>query len=277
MLQVVFHIGMEIDLIKNIINLKNEMIVENHQLLSFSSFFARKKIPAKLRQEDSVFFPGCSLMSLGSDAVFELYEILLKKHPDMGLSGFCCGKPSKHIGGGVRFEKRMNRIKEEHSGRVYTACPNCYNTLGESGVEVISIWPIIDEFFPQKKLGMLRGETMMIHDPCSARRNEADHEAVRSIMNKLGIKVIEFENNRKRTMCCGKINMTMALNKELGMSILKKRVSECSTDKVASYCASCVHSFGMAEKKGMYISELLIDKKISPSWGKRIEFVKNNL
>lgn len=253
------------------------MIVENHQLLSFSSFFAKKKeCENNSNQKTAVFFPGCSLMSLGEDTVFELYEILLKKHPDMGLSGFCCGKPSKHIRGGLKFSKRMDFIKKNHSQEIYTACPNCYKTMGDAGMDVKSIWPVIDEFFPKEKLGMLYGQEMMLHDPCTARNNEKDHEAVRSIMHKLGIKVVEFENNRKKTLCCGKINMTMALNQEKGISILKKRVAECKTHKVASYCASCVHSFGMAEKQGIYISELMLDKKSRPSWGNRIKFVKNH-
>lgn len=265
-------------MLKRILSLKNEMIVKNHQLLSFSIFFARKKsCKNNGNKETAVFFPGCSLMSLGEDAVFELYEILLKKYPDMGLSGFCCGKPSKHIDGGAKFLNRLEFIKENHRQAIYTACPNCYKTLGDAGIEVRSIWPVIDEYFPEQKLGILGGEEMMLHDPCAARNNENDHEAVRSIMQKLGIKVVEFENSRKKTLCCGKLNMTMALDRDKGMAILEKRSAQCKTQKVASYCASCVHSFDMAGKQGMYISELMLSKKSKPSWLNRIKFVKNNL
>lgn len=264
-------------MIKKILAFKNELAVENHQLLSFSPFFARRRSCNKNENQlKTVFFPGCSLMSLGEDAVFELYEILLKKHPDMGLSGFCCAKPSKYIRGGKNYPKRAERIKKHHEDTlIYTACPNCYRTLGDEGAMVASIWPVIDEFFPEKRLGIFDKEQMMIHDPCTARNNDKDHQSIRSIMRKLGIEVVEFENNRKKTICCGKINMTMALDRDKGMKMLQKRASECKREKVASYCASCVHSFGMAGKKGIYISELMMGKKNRPSWGNRIKFVRN--
>lgn len=272
---------------KKIIDFKNQMMVENHQLLSFSAFFAKIKVK-KFESHNSerekhnskshiVFFPGCSLMSLGEDAVMALYNILLQKHPDMSLSGFCCGKPSKHIWQGKKFKKRSAFIKENHDGIIYTACPNCFKTLGDEGLKVKSIWPGIDEYFPKEKLGIHAGKVMMIHDPCTARTSTEDHEAVRSIMNKLGIEVLEFENNRDKTICCGKINMTMALNAEKGMKILEKRASQCKCPDVVSYCASCVHSFGLANKNGIHVSELLISKKSKPSWVNRIRFVKNKL
>lgn len=265
---------------KKIIALKNQMIVENHQLLSFSPFFAKIK-NNNLKKSDIaneiVFFPGCSLMSLGQEPVIALYNILLKKYPEIGLSGYCCGKPSKHIWQGAKFKKRAAFIKANHKGIIYTACPNCYKTLGDEGLEVRSIWPVIDECFPNEKLGINLGKTMMLHDPCTARNNSEDHEAVRSIMKKLGIEVLEFENNRKKTLCCGKINMTMALDNQKGMKILEKRSSQCKISEVVSYCASCVHSFRLAGKTGIYVSELIISKKSKPSWVNRIKFVKNSL
>ncbi|WP_028828918.1 (Fe-S)-binding protein [Proteocatella sphenisci] len=260
---------------------KNQLIVENHQLISFSPVFAKKISKTRLdamrgdgeQNEENIFFPGCSLMSLGYDAVIELYDILLKMDPQMGISGFCCGKPSKHIWEGKKLSKRTEKIKKNHKAKIYTACPNCFKTLGDGGMDVVSIWPLIDEYFPQNKKNIYAGDHMMIHDPCTARHNVLDHEAVRSIMNKLGINVLEFENNKKNTLCCGKMNMTMALNPEKGMRILEKRVSQCTSPKVVSYCASCVHSFGMGGCQGMYVSELFLKKKKKPSWANRIRFV----
>ena len=265
---------------KKVRDFKNQMIVENHQLLSFSPFFAKVKhgnLKENNLENKIVFFPGCSLMSLGEEAVMALYEILLIQHSKMGISGYCCGKPSKHIWQGKKFKKRASIIKLEHKGIIYTACPNCYKTLGDEGFEVKSIWPLIDECLPREKFEIHSGKTMMIHDPCTARNNTADHEAVRNIMRKLGIDVLEFENNREKTLCCGKINMTMALDNEKGMKLLEKRASQCKTSDVVSYCASCVHSFGLAGKNGIHVAELIISKKLNPSWGNRIKFVKKAL
>ena len=251
---------------------KNQLVVETHQLLSFSPVFA-KRTGHRKSSSDSVFFPGCSLMSLGSDAVMELYGILRKTDPEMELSGFCCAKPSRHIWKGAKFEGRIDKIRRNHCGTVYTACPNCFKTLGDQGMNVVSIWPLIDKHFPPDMKDIYGGEEMMVHDPCTARKNVSDHDAVRSIMNKLGINIHEFEISRENTLCCGKINMTMALEPEKGMKILEKRVSQCSSPKVVSYCASCVHSFGMGGCDGIYVSELFIQKKKKPSWANRIRFV----
>lgn len=248
--------------------------VENHQLLSFSPIFAQIKI-GNNESPREIFFPGCSLMSLGEEGVVALYEILRLKYPDMALSGYCCGKPSKHIDH-RKFKKRIAKVRREHPYRIFTACPNCYKTLGEEKFEVVSIWKDIEELLPEKYYNSFSGEAMMLHDPCASRNNLVDHQAIRRILEKLGIEIIEFENNREKTLCCGKANMAMTLNPELGNKMLLKRVSQCKEEKVVSYCASCVESFDRGNKTGLHIAQLLVGKG-EYSWGNRIKVASNIL
>lgn len=244
--------------------------VENHQILSFSPLFAQTK---KGEIVEEIFFPGCSLMSLGEESVTVIYDILKLKYPNMAISSYCCGKPSKYIDP-KKFKKRMNKVKREHKVRIYTACPNCYKTLGEENLEVISIWEDINQLLPLKYFEIHKGKSMMLHDPCSSRNNTKDHKEVREILQKLGIEVIEFENAKDKTLCCGKANMNMSINPELGNKILLKRIGQAKVQEVVSYCASCTESFDRGGKTGLHIAQLLVGKGDS-SWGNRIKVMLN--
>ncbi len=56
------------------------------------------------------------------------------------------------------------------------------------------------------------------------KKEEQIHEAVRSILKDLGIKIVEFEKNRSKTECCGCGGMVGVTNKELWLS--QKKIKE---------------------------------------------------
>ncbi|MGL6064988.1 MAG: heterodisulfide reductase-related iron-sulfur binding cluster [Fusobacteriaceae bacterium] len=249
-----------------------ELSIVFHQLLSFNKFFA------STTRSSTVFCPGCSLMSLDPSIIKETYKILKTKDKNMGISSFCCGKPSQHIEGGINFKLRLNKITKildnNSTKTIYTACPNCFNTLEKyTNYKIISIWPIIDEFFPQDKINILKNQEFILHDPCAARKNNNVHISIRNILNKLGITIIEFTKNKNKSLCCGKKNMIMALNNKIGMQILNLTSKEAVSKNLVSYCATCVDSFKLINIKSFHILELLFHKisKRKPSWLNRFK------
>lgn len=250
-----------------------ELIVKNHQIMSFNKLFA------KIQPGQEIFWPGCAILSLGSEITEKTYSLLKTKIPELSYSTFCCGKPSMHIYEGKDFEKRINfikkKLKENGTKKIYTLCPNCYVTLSEfSGLCVQSAWSLIDECFPADKYNLLKGMAMSLHDPCPVVKDIESAEHVRNILNKMGVEVLEFKNNRDKTICCGKKNMLMTINPEKGKKVFEARASQAPSKEIVSYCAACVDTFRNNSFNASHILELLWEIETKGSWLNRYKSVK---
>lgn len=242
--------------------------VDIHQRIAFSKYFIYTS-----NDSDNIFMPGCSMLSLGYANIIPLYTILKRAYPDMAIATFCCGKPSVHIKNGKDFIPRLAKLDKYLGKNIFTSCPNCYNVLKSQGANVISIWTIIDEFIREPDVKH-RGGSYTLHDPCTAKKMTESHNAVRSILKKCDVTIHEFDKCRDRAGCCGKINMTMVLDKERGTKILQSRLNGRKTDSIISYCASCTESFDVDAIESFHISDLLCEKKSNYSSKNRFHSVK---
>ena len=253
---------------------KREFIVKNHQMLSFSRVFA------VTGQGENVFWPGCAVLSMGSELSKRTYDFLKKLIPNLTYSTACCGKPSKYILGGKDFPKRRTFLEQTLSEKgvrtIYTLCPNCFDTLREiEGVRVVSVWAMIDQNFPDEARGILEGRALAIHDPCPIGSDIESAQYVRNILEKMGAEVLEFKNNREKTLCCGKKNMIMALDPKRGQRMFNARAKQAPCRDIVTYCASCKDTFVDNEFECSHVLELLFQIKASPSWVNRYKAVKS--
>lgn len=253
-----------------------ELIVRNHQLMSYNKIFA------KIQPGQDVFWPGCAVLSLGSEVAEKTYQLLKSNIHDLTYSTYCCGKPSKYIFGGKDYEiieDRLHKLFKENSIKnIYTLCPNCLVTLTEyKEINVQSVWKLIDENFPKEKCNILKGQSYALHDPCPVINDIRAADHVRSILNKLGVEVIEFKNNKDKTLCCGKKNMIMALEPEKGKKMFELRASHAPSNKIVTYCASCRDTFKQNSFESKHLLELLFATEAKSSWVNRyraVQFIK---
>jgi len=253
--------------------ISRELIVKNHQIMSFNKIFA------KIQPGTEIFWPGCAILSFGSEITEKTYGLLKTKVPDLSYSTFCCGKPSLHIYDGKDFNNRISFInkalKENGTETIYTLCPNCFVTLSEySDFKVQSAWSLIDECFPEEKYNILKGKAMSLHDPCPITKDIESVDHVRSILKKLGVEILEFKNNRDKTICCGKKNMLMTLNPEKGKKLFETRALQAPSKDIVTYCASCVDTFRNNNFNANHILELLWQTESKSSWVNRYKTVR---
>ncbi len=254
---------------------KGKISIKTHQLLSFSSLFI------ELSPGENVFWPGCAILSMGEEIVMKTYELLKTQIPDLKLSTMCCGKPSLHIDGGKPYEKRkqfLNKAFEKNGvQKIYTLCPNCQNTLvGNSNCEIISAWTVLDEIIPKNKYNIYKGRKLSLHDPCPIRGYLENAVAARNILNKLGVDILEFPNNRDRTICCGKKDMIMTLYPEKGQKLFEIRAKQAPSKEIVTYCSSCVDTFRKNSFEAYHILELLWETKANGSWKNRYNSVRKS-
>ncbi len=252
---------------------KGKISIKTHQLLSFSSIFV------EFSPGENIFWPGCAILSMGEEIVMKTYELLKIKLPDLKLSTMCCGKPSLHIDEGKPYEKIKQFLKEtfEKNGvkKIYTLCPNCQHTLSDnSNCEIMSAWTVLDEAIPIDKYNIYKGRELSLHDPCPTRSHLENTVATRSILNKLGIDILEFSNNMDKTICCGKRDMIMTLDPQKGQKLFEIRAKQAPSREIVTYCASCVNTFRENSFEAYHILELLWEIKTNGSWKNRYNSVR---
>ncbi|MFA9422052.1 MAG: heterodisulfide reductase-related iron-sulfur binding cluster [Sedimentibacter sp.] len=201
------------------------------------------------------------------------------KIPNLSYSTLCCGKPSKHIYGGKDFLNIKNKLKkiflQNGTKNIYTLCPNCFVTLSEfSEVNVQSAWSLLDDCFPKENYNILDGKSYSLHDPCPIAKDIETADHVRSILNKMGVEILEFENNKEKTICCGKKNMLMALEPEKGNKLFELRASQAPSKNIVTYCASCKDTFIQNSFNASHVLELMFQTETDSSWINRYKAVK---
>lgn len=200
----------------------------NYEKLGGSFLLRRYIIPDGCK---TVFFPGCSLPGTRPDAVLGLYRMLLKQNSTIGLVLDCCGKISHDLGLANRFDSIFSllasRLQTEGITSILTACPGCSKIFRNYGLafEVTSVYESLMEGqgagFNFSQLSRGKGQDsgpisphgpqslppVFIHDPCPARFDTNQQQAVRSLVQAFGYTVAELPSHGPTSRCCGQGGM----------------------------------------------------------------------
>lgn len=246
----------------------NLRAVKGHQNSSTSRLLTSKKNNNKVQR---VFIPGCSLSGYNNEIIFKIKDYLADNLGDIELVLECCGKPSKDIGNLELFESNLKKIENNFKDKgvveIIVACENCYKTFGSSlkDVKVITLWEVINKIgIPgELKNNYLNfNEEFALHDPCPIKKDYQIHDSVRNILKELGVKIVEFENNRDKTECCGCGGMVGVTNKELWLVQKNKRANSTDCKNIISYCESCINTFKTSDKNTLHILDLIFNEDV---------------
>lgn len=192
-----------------------------------------------------VYAPGCAFMIYKPELAKKVLEFLNKDMGDVPEHLVCC-----------RHEPGLER-----GTRVINTCAGCDRRYRElyDGISTISLWEILAESntfpFPD-----YNGMEMTIHDACPTRTEERVHDAIRKLLERMNIKVIEPENTRTNAKCCGD-SFYGILPVEKVKEQMKKRSDEMPCDDVVVYCVSCIKAIHIGGKKPRYIVDLLFGEE----------------
>lgn len=163
-------------------------------------------------------------------------------------------------------------------------CHNCRNIFLEQHPEVPtkSLWELIleDDAFP---LPDYHGETMAVQDCWRSNDNHAEQDAVRALLRKMHINVVELPENHEKTDFCGyslyqpqparnaklapKRYVENAAGKFLSHTDAEKRQlmeDYCRiipTEQVVAYCHYCVDGLKLGGKHAIHLAELLFPEQ----------------
>jgi Fe-S oxidoreductase len=192
-----------------------------------------------------VYAPGCAFMIYKPELAKKVLELLKETLGDIPEHLICC-----------RHEPKL-----ESGTQIINTCAGCDRRYRElyDGISTISLWEILAESntftFPNYK-----GMKMSIHDACPTRTEEGVHSAIRRLLERMNIEIIEPKNTRTKATCCGDSFygiLPIGLVKEQ----MKKRSSEMPCDDVVVYCISCIKAMHMGGKRPRYIVDLLFGEE----------------
>ena len=159
-------------------------------------------------------------------------------------------------------------------------CHNCAAIFQELHQEIncLSLWELIadDENF---KYPNLHGEKITVQDCWRSKENLSEQNAVREILRRMNIEIVELEENFSKTKFCGyslyqpqpSRNAKLAPKRfvenakgffqdhsqEEKIFLMKNYCEQIKTDKVIAYCHYCVRGLKLGGKNTFHLAELL--------------------
>jgi Fe-S oxidoreductase len=217
--------------------------------------------------ERMVFAPGCALMLYKPESAEKLHLILNEYLGEVDKLLLCC-----------HHDPQLTT-----KTKIINVCPGCDKRYGNDykNSSTISLWEILAEndFF---KFPDYNGRRMSILDACPTRDQEKVHNAIRTILLKMNIKLVEPKNTRTKSTCCGDSFYGVIPTKKV-KELMIARTSEMPSDDVVVYCISCIKSVYIGGKKPQYLLDLLFADETVPQtfepdeWHKELnEYIDNH-
>jgi Fe-S oxidoreductase len=195
-----------------------------------------------------VYAPGCALMLYKPQLAERLRAHLDATHGGM-LTHLTCCRHEPHLDSGTV---------------VINTCSGCdrrYRELYE-GVSTVPIWEVLvaDDSFDFPDYG---GAQMAIHDACPTRTETRVHVAVRALLDRMNIVVVEPPATRLRAICCGD-SFFGELPDERVTDLMARRAASMPREDVVVYCVSCIKAMHTGGRTPRYLVDLLFAEETSP-------------
>jgi Fe-S oxidoreductase len=137
----------------------------------------------------------------------------------LGTEESCCGNEVRRMGEVGLFEMLAEEngelFRSVGAGEMVTTSPHCFNTFkneyGLDGVDVMHYTQLLAGLIERGELtfpGSVVGEgedkkLVTYHDPCFLGKQNQIYEEPRAILEAIpGVKLVEMDRNRERSLCC---------------------------------------------------------------------------
>lgn len=214
-----------------------------------------------------VFAPGCALVIYKPELARKMLDFLNRDLGKIDEHLICC-----------RHDPGL-----EDGTQIINTCAGCDRRYRElyDNISTTSLWEVLAESstfpFPDYK-----GKRMSILDACPTRDQVRVHKAIRTLLKRMNIELVEPEKTGTSSTCCGD-SFYGVLPVEQVKEQMKKRASEMPVDDIAVYCVSCCKSMHIGGKKPRYMVDLLFGEETLPKtfepdeWHREIdEFIQNH-
>ena len=135
----------------------------------------------------------------------------------LGTEESCTGDAAKRAGNEFLFQMQavtnIEILNAYEIKKIVTACPHSYNTIKNEypslggNYEVLHhtqfLQALISDGRLKVKQDTFKGKRITFHDPCYLGRANEVYEAPRSLLNNLGVNLVEMKRSKRNALCCG--------------------------------------------------------------------------
>jgi Fe-S oxidoreductase len=195
-----------------------------------------------------VFAPGCALMIYKPELAQRMLDFLNQDLGNIAEHLTCC----RHEPGLAEGTQIINTC---------AGCDRRYRELYNQ-ISTLSLWEVLAEkdTFPFPDY---QGQKMAILDACPTRDQVRVHQAIRALLKRMNIDLVEPAKTGTKSTCCGD-SFFGVLPVEQVKEQMKKRAAEMPVNDVVVYCVSCCKSLHIGGKKPRYLIDLLFGEETLP-------------
>jgi Fe-S oxidoreductase len=206
------------------------------------------------RKSKNLYFVGCSA-SYSSNripkSILRVLDTIGFDYTVLGKEEVCCGDPLERMGEVEKahqfFQRNLERFKELEVETIFASCPGCYRNLkknlSSNGFRVQHITELLFELVREGRISFKEFLRRVIYaDGCDLGRQSGVFEEPREVIKSIpGVKLLEFDYNRKEAICCG--GPISAGYPELAHKIAARKVKEAQEKKVDLIITACPMCF----------------------------------
>jgi Fe-S oxidoreductase len=148
--------------------------------------------------------------------------------------------------------------------QVINICPGCDRRFRNNYANstTISLWEVLaqNDWFPFPDYG---GKKMTISDACPTRNQVRVQKAIRTLLDRMNIRLVEPERTGTEGACCGD-SFWGVLSVEQVKEKMIARAAEMPAEDVVVYCVSCVKSMFIGGRRPRYLVDLLFEEETVP-------------
>jgi hypothetical protein len=196
----------------------------------------------------NMFAPGCALALYKPALIERLHRVLESSLGPMLLMADCC----------------RNQPALAAGTEVVNVCPGCDRRYRQNYAEssTVSVWEVLAarDTLPLPDYG---GRRMSILDACPTRERTGVHDAIRALLERMNITLVEPEHTRTTSVCCGDSAWGEAPVERVKRQMVA-RAAQMPAEEVVVYCVSCVKSVAIGGKSPRYLVDLLFGEATIP-------------
>lgn len=196
-----------------------------------------------------IYYPSCNFATMHLQTAKKVRDYFEKQMP----IAKCC-----------KIDKR-----EFEKGDIgLYVCQACRKQI-ENQVKTMSVWEYFDQLdnfdFPD-----YHGQKMYLQDCFRDRNHPEVHQAVRSLLKKMNIEVIEMKNNKDNSIFCGTLHYeSKALDdthlshypKDVQEKYMQEYVQQFYDKQIICVCNRCLKGILLGKGNGVHLLEMLFNKK----------------
>lgn len=194
------------------------------------------------------FNPGCAMNLYRPGLAGRMLELLRSGLGDVEMHEVCC-----------RHEPRL-----APGATIINNCAGCDRRFRSlyAGVRTVSCWEALDGI-EGLALPDYAGLTASVHDSCGYRHRPQVHRAVRSLLRKMNVAIVEARFSGADSVCCGDNLYGLVPDAEVERRI-RLRCEQMPCRDVVVTCIGCVRAMAAGGRTPRYLPDLLFGERPPP-------------